>query len=80
MKAELYTWSQCPHCMAALELLDTRGIEHENHVMDDAPEKLDEVKRRHSHSTVPIILLDGVFIGGADALRALDARGELGPS
>jgi glutaredoxin 3 len=77
MKVELYTWSYCPFCVAALELLDSRGIEYENHVMDAEPEELERVKQRHAHGTVPIILIDGEFIGGNDSLKALDAEGKL---
>jgi len=77
MKAELYTTRYCPFCVAALELLDARGIEYENHVMDDSPMELMKVKREHGHPTVPIILIDGELIGGCDELRQLDARGGL---
>lgn len=77
MKAQLYTWSYCPFCVAALELLDARGVEYVNHVMDTEPEELAQVKQRYSHGTVPIILIDGEFIGGNDALKALDAEGKL---
>ncbi len=80
MKAELYTWSYCPFCVAAIELLEARGIEFENHVMDTEPEELARVKSQYGHGTVPIILLDGEFIGGNDALKALDAQGKLAAS
>ncbi len=71
MKAELYTWTYCPHCNSAVELLEQRGIETVNHVMDTKPDELAEVKARYGHGTVPIVLIDGEFIGGNDALRAL---------
>ena len=51
-----------------------------NHVMDGKNAELSEVKQRYGHRTVPIILVDGEFIGGFDQLRALDARGSLGAS
>ena len=78
MKAELYTTSTCPFCIAALQLLDARGIEYENHVMDNDPLKLMEVKKANNHRTVPMIFIDGEFIGGSDDLQRLDAAGKLG--
>ena len=77
MKAEIYTTSTCPFCHATLSLLQERGIEVENHVMDSDPLGLMEVKKLHGHRTVPIILLDGEFIGGNDDLQRLDAAGKL---
>jgi glutaredoxin 3 len=70
MKAELYTWSYCPFCQRAKALLDERGIEYVDHVMDTKPDELDEVKRKYQHETVPIVLLDGTFIGGFTELSA----------
>jgi glutaredoxin 3 len=80
MKAELYTTSSCPFCKLTLDLLDARGIEYVNHVMDGSLEELMEVKRRFGHRTVPIVLLDGEFIGGNDDLQALDRAGRLAAS
>ncbi len=77
MQAELYVWSYCPHCNGALALLEERGIPALKHVMDGLDEELNAAKKKFGHNTVPIILLDGVFIGGFDALRDLDAAGKL---
>jgi glutaredoxin 3 len=77
MQAELYVWSYCPHCQAALALLDQRGIPYEKHVMDGKDAELAEAKKRYGHNTVPIVLIDGEFIGGADSLRDLDSAGKL---
>lgn len=70
MKAELYTWTYCPFCQRAKALLDEKGIEYVEHVMDAEPEELDAIKRKYQHDTVPIILLDGDFIGGFTELTA----------
>lgn len=77
MKAELYTWTYCPFCIRAKKLLDERGIEYVEHVMDDKPAELDAKKAEYGHSSVPIILLDGEFIGGCSELQELDAEGKL---
>ena len=40
-------------------------------------EELRAVKAKYGHSTVPIILLDGEFIGGCNELERLRAQGKL---
>lgn len=77
MKAELYTTSSCPFCVAAVQLLESKGIETVNHVMDGKPLELREAKQRYGHGTVPIVLIDGVLIGGNDDLLAMNAAGKL---
>lgn len=77
MKAELYTWSSCPFCIRAKELLEQRGVPYEEHVMDGRDAELAEVKRRHGHGSVPIVLLDGEFVGGYSELATLDRDGRL---
>lgn len=77
MRAVLYTWSSCPFCIRAKELLERRGIPYTEHVMDDEPVELARLKREHGHPTVPIILLDGKLVGGCDDLERLDRAGRL---
>ena len=77
MRATLYTWARCPFCIRAKELLDDEGIAYDEHVMDGRNKELDELKRRYDHDTVPIILLDGEFIGGCTELEELVRRGGL---
>lgn len=80
MKAEIYTWTHCPFCVRALQILAAHGIECQEHVMDSDPGGLRAVKSRYGHWTVPIILLDGAFIGGCDELEELARAGRLGPA
>jgi glutaredoxin 3 len=77
MKAVLYTWKYCPFCVRAKEILEEHEIPYTEHVMDGKPAELDELKRRYGHPTVPIILLDGNFIGGCDSLEQLADSGGL---
>ena len=77
MKAEIYTWSYCPFCVRAKELLDQRGVAYEEHVMDGKDAELNEVKRKYDHGTVPIVLLDGEYVGGFTELQAVDRAGGL---
>lgn len=45
--------------------------------MDDKPEELEKIKNKYNHQTVPIILLNGKFIGGCDDLQKLEKSGKL---
>ena len=80
MEAVLYTWSYCPFCVRAKRLLDERGVPYTEHVMDAEPEELDRVKQEYGHPTVPIVLIDGQFVGGCSELEALDRAGRLQPA
>jgi glutaredoxin 3 len=75
MQVELYTWTFCPFCIRAKQLLESKGVAYTEHVMDERSAELNELKRKFGHSTVPIILIDGEFIGGNDDLHALAAEG-----
>jgi glutaredoxin 3 len=77
MNITLYTTSTCPHCARAKTLLDSKGLIYEEHVMDDAPRDLDAAKAKWNHSTVPIVIIDGVLIGGGSELAAYDQAGKL---
>ena len=77
MKAELWTWSQCPFCVKAKEILKRHNIEFTEHVMDGKDEELQKVKDKYSHQTVPIIILNGEFVGGCDDLKKLENDGKL---
>lgn len=73
----LYTTSWCGFCRAALELLDQRGIAHENVDLTGDPEELDKKKAEWKHSTVPIVVVGETLIGGFSELKALDSQTQL---
>jgi len=77
MKIVLYTSSTCPFCIRAKALLDGKGLEYTEHVMDARQDELAKVKAEHGHGTVPLILIDGKLIGGSSELEALNAAGKL---
>ncbi len=78
MNITLYTLSTCPFCVRAQQLLDSKGLEYTNHVMDGKDAEPAAAKQEHGHPTVPIVLVDGKLIGGASELAAFDAQGGLG--
>ena len=34
-KVEIYTWSYCPYCMQAKQLLDRKNVKYSEYVIDD---------------------------------------------
>lgn len=71
MKAEVYSKDNCPYCVKAKKLLESRGIEY---VEVNAVEHREALIERVTQDTgkaprsVPQIYLDGAYIGGYDDL------------
>jgi len=75
-KIEIYSWSWCPYCRAAKNLLDKKGVEY---TVYDASDKqtAQEMEKRAQQSSVPQIFIDDQHIGGFDDISELDADDEL---
>ncbi|MBW3558427.1 MAG: glutaredoxin 3 [Proteobacteria bacterium] len=74
----LYTKPGCPYCARALGLLRDKGVEFEEIVASNDPEKKAEmVARAGGKATFPQVFIGGRHIGGSDDLLALESRGEL---
>lgn len=69
MKAIVWSKDQCPYCVQAKALLESRGIEYEerNVSRDWTREQLLEAVP--TARTVPQIFLDGELVGGFTELR-----------
>jgi glutaredoxin 3 len=79
-KVEIYVWSGCPFCIRAKSLLDRKGIDYIEHVIDgDEQARMEMVKRgSDGKRSVPQVFVDDQHIpGGYDGLSTLDRRGEL---
>ncbi len=75
---QMYTTRWCGYCVRAKALLDARGLEYEEVMLDDD----DPTFRRRLLEltggwTVPQIVVDGRPIGGYTELWQLDRSGEL---
>jgi glutaredoxin 3 len=76
----IYTKPGCPYCMRALRLLDDKGVEYENIVASNDPEKKQEmVQRSGGRMTFPQIFIGEQHIGGSDDIMELERNGELDP-
>ncbi len=78
-KVEIYTWSSCPFCIRAKQLLNRKGVEFTEYVIDGDEEARDAMVTRGSDGkrSVPQIFINDAHIGGCDAIHALDASQKL---
>ena len=77
-KVTVYRTSTCPFCIAAAQLLDDRGIQVDEVSLDRHPDRRGFTSEiLPGHGTVPLVVIDDRPSGGFDALRAMDASGEL---
>lgn len=75
--ATVYSKDFCPYCVAAKELLKEKGIEFKVIDAIENFEERDALAEKHNHRTVPMIFLDGEFVGGFSELQKLDEAGKL---
>jgi glutaredoxin 3 len=77
-KVEIYTRAFCGYCYRAKRLLDSKGIDYQEHeVFFGGPEKEEMIQRSEGRTTVPQIFIDGRHIGGCTELMELESRGKL---
>ena len=61
----VYTTSVCPYCQSAKRLLTEKNISFEEVSLDDQPDLRAELSEKFGGwRTVPMIVLDGEFVGG----------------
>ena len=69
MKAIVWSKDQCPYCVQAKALLESRGIEYEERNINNGWDKEDLMAAVPNARTVPQIFLDDQLIGGFTELR-----------
>ena len=75
---EIYTWQFCPFCIRAKALLDKKGVEYIEYLIDGdeaAREKMAE--RANGRTSVPQIFIENRHIGGCDDIYDLESQGKL---
>jgi len=78
MKVKIYTKPTCPFCVKAKAILQQKGIEFVDHDVSANPQLRAEISNSvGGYGTVPMIFLDGKFIGGCSELQALAGAGKL---
>ncbi|MEO6076721.1 MAG: glutaredoxin 3 [Dokdonella sp.] len=77
-KVEMYTTAICPYCVAAKNLLRSKGLEYtEKRVDSDPDQRATMLQRTGGRRSVPQIFVNDIHIGGFDDLVAADRDGRL---
>jgi len=78
VKIEIYTWSTCPFCIRAKDLLEEKNVEFVEYCLDgDRKGKNKMTERANGRTSVPQIFVDDQHIGGCDDIYALERSGKL---
>jgi glutaredoxin 3 len=76
----MYSTHICPYCHLAERLLAKKGITNIDKVLvDDQPERREEMLHRTGRKTVPQIFIGETHVGGYTDLADLDRQGKLDP-
>jgi glutaredoxin 3 len=76
-RIEMYTTRWCGFCTHAKALLEGKGLDYDEHAVDDDPAFRARLLELTGNWTVPQIVIDGRPIGGYSELRRLEADGRL---
>ena len=73
----MYASAWCGYCHRARVLLQAKGVELEEIVIDGNPELRNEMIDRTGRHTVPQIFIGDLHVGGSDELLELERMGKL---
>lgn len=77
-KVEIYTWTTCPFCIRAKNLLLKKGIDFLEYSIDgDEVARNKMADRANGKRSVPQIFINDHHVGGCDDIYALDRQGKL---
>jgi glutaredoxin 3 len=76
-RIRMYSTTWCGYCIRAKALLERRGLEYEEIVMDDDPAFRQKLLDMTGRWTVPQIFIDDEPIGGYTELWSLERDGRL---
>tara|TARA_R100001510_G_C7631082_1_gene189933 strand:- start:355 stop:618 length:264 start_codon:yes stop_codon:yes gene_type:complete len=65
----VYGRSSCPYCIKVVNKLLRGGKTFYVEMYDDQPEKLEQIKKRYNHPTIPVVIIQDskeILIGGCD--------------
>jgi len=77
MSIKVYTRRSCSYCMAAKQLLRSKGAAFDEISLDNDPQLLQEIMAKAGQRTVPQIWIGSRHVGGFTDMLALDRAGEL---
>ncbi|MEO3704956.1 glutaredoxin 3 [Trichormus azollae] len=77
-KVEIYTWTTCPFCIRAKNLLINKGVDFVEYTIDgDEVGRSKMAEKANGRRSVPQIFINDKHIGGCDDIYALDRQGKL---
>jgi len=76
-KIVIYTTVYCSFCDSAKRFLEQKGLKYESVDIGSNHELRMKLSQENSWRTVPMIFIDGEFIGGFTELVAYDSAGKL---
>jgi glutaredoxin 3 len=76
-KVLMYATRTCPYCHMAEKLLAQKGVQPDKVMVDEMPQRREEMVRLSGRFTVPQIFVGATHVGGFTDLAALERRGEL---
>ena len=77
-KVEIYTWSSCPFCIRAKNLLTNKEVEFIEYAIDgDEGARNKMAQRANGGRSLPQIFINDVHVGGCDDIHALEYQGKL---
>lgn len=77
---KIYSTGSCPYCIAAKQLLKSRGVTELDEIrVDVTPGERQKMTDITGRRTVPQIFIGNTHVGGCDDLVALDSKGGLLP-
>lgn len=76
-KVQVYTWTVCPYCVRAKNLLKSKGVAFEEINLDGNDAEFEALKKKTGLKTVPQIFINDKLVGGYTDLAALEQKGEL---
>lgn len=75
---EIYSTAMCPYCIAAKNLLRSKGLAwREMRIDTDVAARREMLQRAPGARTVPQIFINDVLVGGFDELAAAERSGML---
>lgn len=76
-KVTVYSTRVCPYCRMAEKLLDKKGVTYDKIMVDEMPERREEMERLSGRKTVPQIFINNTPVGGFTDLAELERTGKL---
>lgn len=76
-RVTVYSTRVCPYCRMAEKLLDRKGAIYEKVMVDEMPERREEMERLSGRKTVPQVFINNTPVGGFTDLAELERTGKL---